>query len=67
MKKFYEYDLVGPEDEVAPRKYYFRDSVAEEHNRQFAHSKTPRRLVKVKGGRVVEKPSWWSGKITDGR
>jgi hypothetical protein len=66
MKKFYEYDLVGP-DEVAPRKYYFRDNVAEEHNRQFTHSKTPRRLVKVKGGRVVEKPSWWSGKITDGR
>ena len=66
MKKFYEYDLVGP-DEVAPRKYYFPDGVAEEHNKQFAHYKTPRRLVKVKGGRVVKKPSWWSGKIADDR
>ena len=65
MKKLYEYDLVGPD--VAPRKYYFLDEVADEHNRQFANYKTPRRLVKVKGGRVVEKPSWWSGKIADDR
>ena len=65
MKKLYEYDLVG--EDVAPRKYYFPDSVAKEHNRQFARFKAPRRLIKVKGGRVVEKPSWWSGKIADDR
>ena len=72
MKKYLcEYELTwtfGEEDEKArealdesPRKYYFRDETAKEHNRQYALSDVPRKLVKVEGGKVVEKPEWWSG------
>ena len=67
-KKLHEYELVvlgEQEDEeiIAPRKYYFRDETAEEHNEQYALYDTPRRLVKVKGGDVIEMPDWWSGNI----
>ena len=74
-KKLHEYGLVvvgEQEDSVvmefdgetfAPRKYYFRDETAEEHNEQYAFYDVPRRLVKAIGGTVVEKPSWWSGNL----
>ena len=65
-KKFCEYELIvldEDEEAIAPKKYYFRDETAEEHNRQYALSDVPRKLVKVKGGKVVEKPEWWSGNI----
>ena len=71
-KKLYEYELVvldKHEDDdgetIAPRKYYFRDETAEEHNEQYAFYDVPRRLVKVEGGEVIEKPEWWSGNIND--
>ena len=71
IKKLYEYELVvldkedndDDEEVITPRKYYFRDETAEEHNRLYAFYDTPRKLVKVKGGEVVEKPEWWSGTI----
>jgi len=64
MKKLYEYKLVALNEEtIAPRKYYFRDETAEEHNEQYAFYDAPRKLVKVKGGEVIEKPEWWSGNI----
>ena len=72
MKKLYEYELTWTfslEDneevrialDASPRKYYFREETAKEHNRQYTLSDVPRKLVKVKGGKVVEKPEWWSG------
>tara|TARA_B110000196_G_C20720227_1_gene463814 strand:+ start:164 stop:427 length:264 start_codon:yes stop_codon:yes gene_type:complete len=71
-KKLYEYELTWTfpleDDEEArnaldesPRKYYFKGGTAKEHNRQYTLSDVPRKLVKVKGGKVVEKPEWWSG------
>jgi len=65
-KKLYEYELISTDksEEYTPsRNYYFRDETAEEHNRLYAFYDTPRKLVKVKGGKVVEKPEWWSGNI----
>jgi len=67
-KKLCEYELIvldenEDEETIAPRKYYFRDEIAEEHNRQYAVSDVPRKLVKVTGGKVIEKPDWWSGNI----
>ena len=68
-KKLYEYELVvleehgDDEETIAPKKYYFTHEIAEEHNEQYAFYGTPRLLVKVKGGKVVEKPEWWSGNI----
>ena len=67
-KKLYEYELVvldeqEDEEAIAPRKYYFRDETADEHNEQYSFYGTPRLLVKVEGGRVIEKPEWWSGNI----
>ena len=70
-KKLYEYELWieyvmgedSDEETVAPRKYYFTDEIAKEHNEQYAFNNVPRKLVKVEGGKVVEKPEWWSGKI----
>jgi hypothetical protein len=69
MKKtLYEYELVvldKQEDDdgetIAPRKYYFKEETAKEHNRQYAINDVPRKLVKVEGGKVAEKPEWWSG------
>ena len=65
-KKLCEYELVildedSDEETIAPRKYYFRDETAQEHNEQYALSDVPRKLVKVKEGKVIEKPEWWSG------
>ena len=67
-KKLCEYKLVildedSDEETIAPRKYYFSDEIAEEHNEQYAFYDTPRKLVKVKGGDVIEMPEWWSGNI----
>ena len=68
-KKLYEYELVildeheNDEETIAPRKYYFSDEIAEEHNEQYAFYDTPRKLVKVEGGDVIEMPEWWSGNI----
>ena len=69
MKKtLYEYELVVLDahehddgEAIAPKKYYFKEESAKEHNEQYAFYDTPRRLVKVEGGRVIEKPEWWSG------
>ena len=44
-------------------KYFFKAKTAKEHNRQYIINDVPRKLVKVKGGEVVEKPEWWSGNI----
>ena len=66
-KKLYEYELTWTFSEnddaetILPIKYYFKDETAKEHNRQYALFDVPRKLVKVKGGKVVEKPEWWSG------
>ena len=71
-KKLYEYELTWTfsleDDEEArialdesPRKYFFQEVTAKEHNRQYALSDVPRKLFKVEGGKVVEKPEWWSG------
>ena len=70
-KKLYEYELwteyvfgeVSDEETIVPKKYYFTDKVAEEHNRQYSLFDVPRKLVKVEGGDVIEKPDWWSGNI----
>ena len=66
-KKLCEYELVildRDEDDTSKNaRHYFREETAEEHNRQFALSDVPRKLVKVKGGEVVEKPEWWSGNL----
>ena len=73
MKKLYEYELtwtLGEDDEKArkaldeyPRKYYCEYETAKELNRQYALSDVPRKLVKVEGGKVVEKLEWWSGNV----
>ena len=64
-KKLYEYELVVlDKDEDDARKnlrHYFREETAKEHNEQYALNGVPRKLVKVRGGKVVEKPEWWSG------
>lgn len=72
-KKLYEYKLTwtfSEDDEEARkvldeslRKYYFTDEVAKDHNKQYAINYVPRKLVKVEGGDVIEKPDWWSGNI----
>ena len=65
-KKLHEYKLVSTdktEEYDSSRKYFFKTKTAKEHNRQYALSDVPRKLVKVKGGEVVEKPEWWSGTI----
>ena len=66
IKKLYEYELCGfgedsEEETSPPRKYYFKKETADEHNRQYALNNVPRKLVKVKKGKVIEKPEWWSG------
>lgn len=72
MKKLYEYELTWTfslEDnkevrialDESPRKYFFQEATAKEHNRQYSLSDVPRKLVKVEGGKVAEKPEWWSG------
>mgnify|MGYP003650594255 CR=1 FL=1 len=69
-KKLYEYNLVvlgrqedGDTKPMTPRNYYFTAETAQEHNKQYALYNVPRKLVKVKGGEVIEKPEWWSGNI----
>ena len=64
-KKYYEYKLTATNDEEidTSRKYFFSKGVAKEHNEQYSLNDAPRRLVKVKGGEVIEKPDWWSGNL----
>ena len=65
-KELHEYKLVSlNEDEEfsSSRKYFFKPKTAKEHNKQYAINDVPRKLVKVKGGEVIEKPDWWSGNI----
>ena len=65
-KKLHEYKLVSTdknEEYNSSRKYFFKTKTAKEHNRQYAINDVPRKLVKVRGGEVVEKPEWWSGNI----
>ena len=67
-KKLYEYELTwtfseDDEEAIAPKKYYFTDEVAQDHNKQYAINDVPRKLIKVEGGDVIEKPDWWSGNI----
>ena len=72
-KKLYEYELTWTfsEDDVearkaldeSSRKYYFQEATAKEHNEQYALNNVPRKLVKVRGGEVLEVPFWWSGNI----
>jgi hypothetical protein len=69
-KKLYEYELIvldeceDDEETIAPKKYYFSNETAKEHNRQYASFDVPRKLVKVKRGKVIEKPEWWSGNLS---
>ena len=65
-KKYYEYKLTATNDDEidASRKYFFSKEVAKEHNEQYSINDVPRLLVKVRGGEVMEKPSWWSGNLS---
>ena len=67
MKKLYEYELIildRDEDDTSKNaRHYFTDEVAKDHNKQYAINDVPRKLVKVEGGDVIEKPDWWSGNI----
>ena len=64
-KKYYEYKLTATNDEEinTSRKYFFTKESAKEHNQQYRISDTPRLLVKVRKGEVIEKPEWWSGNL----
>jgi len=65
-KKYYEYKLTATNDDEidTSRKYFFTKESAKEHNEQYHMSDTPRRLVEVKDGEVMEKPDWWSGNLS---
>ena len=65
-KKYYEYKLTATNDDEidTSRKYFFSKEVAKEHNQQYRISDTPRLLVKVRKGEVIEKPEWWSGNLS---
>ena len=66
MKKLYEYKLVSTDsnEEYTPsRNYWFQKVTAKEHNESYSFYDVPRKLVKVRGGEVVEAPSWWSGSL----
>ena len=65
-KKYYEYKLTATNDDEidTARKYFFTKESAKEHNKQYRISDTPRRLVKIKEGEVIEKPDWWSGNLS---
>lgn len=64
--KYYEYKLTSTNDEEidTSRKYFFLSKTAKEHNKQYVLNDVPRRLVKVRGGEVLVKPSWWSGNLS---
>jgi len=64
--KYYEYKLTSTNDEEIDtlRKYFFQPKTAKEHNKQYVLNDVPRRLVKVRGGEVMVKPSWWSGNLS---
>jgi hypothetical protein len=65
-KKYYEYKLTATNDDEidTSRKYFFTKESANEHNHQYSLNDAPRRLVKAKGGEVMEKPEWWSGNLS---
>jgi hypothetical protein len=64
--EYYEYNLTSTNDDEidTSRKYFFSKGVEKEHNEQYSLNDVPRRLVKVKDGEVIEKPSWWSGNLS---
>ena len=64
--KLHEYKLIVSDDDeaIASRKYFFQKETAEEHNKQYALNNVPRHLIRVRGGEVMEKPSWWSGNLS---
>jgi hypothetical protein len=64
--KYYEYKLTSTNDEEidASKRYFFQPKTAKEHNKQYVLNDAPRRLVKVRGGEVMVKPSWWSGNLS---
>ena len=61
--ELYEYKLTSTNDEEidTSRKYFFQLKTAKEHNEQYILNDVPRRLIRVRGGEVIEKPEWWSG------
>jgi|TARA_B110000196_G_C20754934_1_gene479414 hypothetical protein len=63
--EYYEYKLTSTnDDEVDPsRRYFFTKATAKEHNKQYVLNDVPRRLMKVRKGEVIVKPSWWSGNL----
>ena len=65
-KIYYEYKLTATNDEEidTSRKYFFQTRTAKEHNRQYTLNDVPRRLIRVRDGEVMEKPSWWSGNLS---
>jgi len=64
--KYYEYKLTSTNDKEtdASRRYFFQRKTAKEHNYQYTLNDVPRRLVKVRKGGFMEKPSWWSGNLS---
>jgi len=69
-KKLHEYRLsynglaqTNDEEIDTSRKYFFQFKTAKEHNEQYISNDVPRRLIRVRGGEVVEVPFWWSGNI----
>lgn len=66
-KELYEYKLTSTnadEGYTSSRKYYFRKETAKEHNKQYTLNDVPRKLVKIRNGKPIEVPAWWSGNIT---
>jgi len=64
--EYYEYKLTSTnDDEIDPsRRYFFTKATAKDHNLQYALNGTPRRLMKVRKGNAMVKPSWWSGNLS---
>ena len=67
-KELHEYRLsynglaqTNDEEIDTSRKYFFQLKTAKEHNEQYILNDVPRRLIRVRGGEVIEKPEWWSG------
>ena len=65
ITEYYEYKLTATNDEEidTSRKYFFTKESAKEHNKQYFINDCPRRLRKVRNGREMEKPEWWSGNL----
>ena len=66
ITEYYEYKLTPTnDDEIDPsRRYFFTKATTKEHNLQYVLNDTPRRLMKVRKGNAMVKPSWWSGNLS---